>query len=257
MKGYRLLTSDIRAAMQKQKFFLIAGVIFALQWISGYLEICSDPVGIKSNLEFSLGEMFLYCFQGIDPLLDTDGAVVLRLPIGWLSVFLGAHFSVIGYAENFTLYGQQYFFRSGNRSWWWISKCIWNVSTTVLYFALGFTVYGLLTFFRGGSLKLEKMEGFLLLIILVCISWNLFQMYISMYVGTFIGILISIVTLLSSVFIYSPLLPGNYLMYLRTEKFMGNGMKTVNGYYIVSLLTVIAIVGGILKSRHLDYLVEE
>lgn len=254
MKGYRFFICDIRIALQRQKFFLISIVIFAALWIMGYLKIYKDYAWEELERSFRVGDILLYCFWGVEPVREING---IQLPTEWLTVFLGAHLSVLGYAEELTLYGQQLFYRSGKRALWWLSKCVWNIVATALYFTLGLSICVGMTIFRGGSAALKNIEDFLLLAIVLCMSWNLFQMYLSLYLGTFVSFLVSIVMLISSVYIYSPFLPGNYMMLIRTEEFWENGMKNIHGYLIAFLLTLIAVLGGILRIKHCDYLIKE
>lgn len=230
-------------------FYLSAVVIFFLGGCSFY---AAARTGAKGGTVFDL---LAHCFQGVSPILNLDN--MERVPVLWLIVFLGCHLSVLGNAEEITVYGQQRLLRCGSRTNWWLSKCVWNICAGLLYFGIGIAGLWLFAVFGGMGAAPAWPEHTVLVPICCALGWNLFQMYLALYLKTYLCIFVTVGMLLLSVYITTPFLLGNFMMTARHIYLQDGGTDLRWGYLIAFLLAVCAVAGGIRYWKHCDYLVKE
>lgn len=69
--------------------------------------------------------------------------------------------------------------------------------------------------------------------------------------------ILSCVLLLSSAYFASPFLPGNYLMFFRTEFFSENGLSIFLGFCTAFFMIVLSCVIGCLRIEQMDILEKE
>lgn len=276
MKFCRLIWFDIEIGLKKHPFYLSAIPLFFLAGLLFTIHIIGPYQINHTQVNANLGDIFLYCFSGKEPLYLIDNNQNFQIPILWISLFLGSSLSTLGYAENISQYDQQIFIRSEKRALWWLSKCVWNIISSLTYFSIGFATILTFIFVNGWKMSLTNTAElfpyifpdsiqefeistvqFLFLIIAGSVSWNLLQMYLAMYVKSYISLLITIVVLLSSIYIYSPLLFGNYLMLARNKHLHQGIIDTYLGYFVFTLITIIAIVGGMYRTKKFDFIVKE
>lgn len=271
MKVYRLFLFEIWRGIKSKQFYWLSILLF---FIGGM--IFSSYIG---NHRASIGDGILYCLAG-DMAGFLDDKNKFEIPILWLSILIGSSLNILGHVENFTPYGQYVFICYPKRYIWWLSQCLWNIVSTMLYFVFGFLAlffYGLLENWKI-DLNITKelfryifpeAEGLsdetcilvrdvLFLVIISSIAWNLFQMYIAMYVKSLVGIMLTIVMLVCSAYFNSNFFPGSYMMVARSEIIQGIGGASVkNGYVFAAIIAAIAIISGSLRAERCDYLVEE
>lgn len=275
MKEYRLIRYDLCRSLTSQHFYWLAVPLFLIGGFTFTVQIMGDCLTKYPNIVASIGDVLVNCFAG------SEGTGEFKLPMLWISILLGSSLSVLGYAEHFTGYGQQIFLRSKKRAGWWVAKCIWNIVITVLYFLIGILILTAFAALKGWNLSYVCTDRIfccifpnapdatsvsqipvvklLVMILMGCIAWNLFQMYLSMYVKSFVSMIITIVMLLFSSYSNSPFLPGNYMMIARSQYITGlnEGIKVGKGCIIFVILIFISVLGGIIKISKCDYLVEE
>lgn len=280
MKGCRLFWYEIRAGWNRQRLYWLAIPLYMLSAL-----IFSGQILVPCRLDFpeinpNIGDIILFLFCGKEPVLWGNSARDFQIPVVWIVLLLGSSLSVIGYAEYFTVYGQQYFIRCKKRWVWWLSKCVWNACTTCIYFGLGFFSLILISLKSGWKIDLSNTPELfpyifrgvtdkpmqinssqtlraVFFVVAGCISWNLFQMFVAMYVKCFVSIMMTSIMLLCSVYIYSAFVPGNHLMLLRNSMIMPGGLEICNGLWLFGSLALLSVFGGMLKISKVDYLPEE
>lgn len=277
MKDYRLIIFDLHRGMVSRRFYWLAVPLF-------FISACTFSVQVMGRVEYSnvavsVGDMILSCFAGSELYFLEYSGKFFKIPMLWISLLLGSHISVVGYAEEFTGYGQQVFLRSSTRIKWWISKCIWNVITTISYFGIGIFTLIIFAVLKGWRISFENTEDIvcvifsknvdkniplkfftiqiLVIVIIGCIGWNLFQMYIALYVKSLGSILITISLLLISLYIKVPFLPWRYMMVVANENFIRNKYEFLVISIIFVILVIVSVIGGAIKIKSCDYLVEE
>lgn len=271
---------DFRQGIGKHRFYLAAIPVFLILALlfagmgSAFLE-----AGILEE-KVSFGDALLYCIQGLEPLRLYEEKQPFRIPIFWMALFLGSAFSVVGYAEERDLYGQQVFIRSRKRRNWWLSKCLWNICTTAIYFGIGLLLLAAAGYREGWEWSEKGTPGMavqlfgkvigmpehppeleaakmVLTAVLCSMAWNLFQMYLALYLKSFVSFLVTVGMLASSIYFSSPLLLGNYMMAMRNEQIFAGGMKAGTGLLLALALAMWAVFGGLWKMKRYDYLVKE
>lgn len=280
MKVCRLFWFDLCRGITYHRFYCLAVPLFLIGGFMFSTQIMGNCAIEYPGITASLGDVMLYSFAGKEIPEAAGSGKDFQLPMLWIALLLGSSLSVLGYAEYFTPYGQQVFLRSSKRYMWWLSKCVWNMITTALYFSIGILTLSLFVLLKGWKLTLtntEEVFGYifpgsgklwtnssvpvvqlLLLVFTGCAAWNLFQMYLAMYAKSYISLLSTVFMLLFSVYVSSGFLPGNYMMLMRNRDIIGMGSADSKSGYILSLfLTAVSILGGIAKIRRSDYLVEE
>lgn len=249
MKAYRVISFSIRQGMRSYPLFWCAPLLFGLA--AGAFE-----TSFGTAAEASLADVILFCFRGMEP-VNLENPDEFRIPMLWIALILWCSLSVTGKAEECTGYGQQIFLRSGDRRLWWLSQCCWNAVTTLTYYMLGFV-----TLLGCALAKGWRITGFCVFrlvapIILGTVCWNLLQMYIAMYTGTVISVFVTCTMLISSIYINSPFLMGNYWMAMRCSPVMEGGVEPSAGCLISCAMAGVAIFAGMEHSRRMDYIRKE
>lgn len=202
-----------------------------------------------------------------------------EIPVSWLMINIYIAYLVSFYPfQDLNGYGQQIILHSKNRKQWWLSKCIWNISTVLTFYLIGYLVIFLFLLFSGNfslprnkdinllisnvntaNLQLESviLIGFILPII-TSIAISLFQLSLAMFCKPILSCIIIISLLVVSAYSTSPLLLGNYLMILRNNLIsLNNGVSEVTGIWISVFLSIFSICSGYLKFKYLDILHKE
>lgn len=83
------------------------------------------------------------------------------------------------------------------------------------------------------------------------------EMLFTFFMRPIFSYIISCVLLLSSAYFASPFLPGNYLMFFRTEIFSENGLSIFLGFCTAFFMIVLSCVIGCLRIEQMDILEKE
>ena len=157
---------------------------------------------------------------------------------------------------------------------WWISKCIWNILSVVVFFLMAWVVFALGCLVSGGSLSMTLSPDIfaacnlvlsyeapaalipqtLLLPMLVMMGLNLLQMTLSLFLKPFYSFMVTTAILFLSTYYLSPFCIGNYAMPLRSHLLLANGVGLNTGLLISGILIVVSIIAGGLIFRKRDIL---
>ncbi len=221
------------------------------------------------------GDYLFFMFRGMKPYTANANEIFI-VNAYWVLIHLYLAFIVSFYPfRDLNGYGQLMLLQSKKRSGWWLSKCIWNTFSVVTYYALMYVVIFLFTLCTGGGLTLvpspniqyaysgltvsaiettpqEVMMTAMLIPLLVSIGLCLLQMLVALILRPLAGIILSAILLGASIFLNIPLLPGNYLMILRSElENPGNGIGLTGALFFFVLFSALAVFGGAtVFSRH-------
>ena len=78
------------------------------------------------------GDYLLCLFGGMEPPRG-----LFQAPFLWLLLHLGILFFTLPYLRgDLGGLGQQLLLRAGNRTAWWLSKCLWNAAAVVLFYLI-------------------------------------------------------------------------------------------------------------------------
>lgn len=229
--------------------------------------------------EVALGDYWMYLYGGMKEYIPTTGNP-FQFPTMWIAVFLFSSFAVLNYPmKDLQNMGTQILVHVQGRTKWWISKCLWNVLSTVLYHGiillvlvmlcicfqepLSFeahadsiaTMFGLwVSEFRGGGVIPIAV---ILTPVILSIAINLLQMVLLLFTKPVFSFLVICIMMLSSAYFLSDIMIGNFAMPIRYEWAIENGVSYQKGLLFSFGILFIAFICGIMKFRRYDILNKE
>ena len=201
--------------------------------------------------------MKVYVFSTQDP---------FRIPINWLILHLFLSYIVGSYPfQDLMTYGQSVLLRAKSRGKWWASKCLWSICCVLIFYLEAIVLSALFAAMTGRvSMSIspqihEKIidvsflpglsPGTLVLNLLIVpfitsIAISLIQLCLALILRPIYSYLAVSALLLSSAYIYSPALIGNYLMSARNSIALQNGIKASYAMPVSAAIAMIAMVIG-------------
>lgn len=227
-------------------------------------------------------DFLLNTFRGVAPIQNTVAMNEVQIPFVWLTIMGACLYLNLDYMlYDLTTNGQQVIIRSGTRSGWFLSKCLWNLFATVCYFGLialaecmfvlaiggeltakntpevSQMLFGMVTF---SPVSLTALEGVLIGLVLPCLSaaaLNMLQMVLCLLVKPVVSYLVCVALLVLSIYWNAPFDLGSGAMAMRSAMVAEGGHGP--GVMIAVLLSVIAgcAAVGCLVFKHTDILNKE
>lgn len=278
---FKLLWYDLKIGVFRQyKKLLITVAIFAAasieHWMKVRVYVPEDPA---LALEDTLGNTLLSVFQGMQeysPTLDRQ----FTFPAVWMLMYLVLAYFTLHYPYNdLEESGQNLLIRSRGRRLWWISKCIWNMVTVILFFVTGWGVVLVSCLIRGIPITMEisgniayflelRFSQFwlypdhltleiLVMPMLVMAACCLLQMTLSLFIRPVFSFMVTGAVLLASAYYQSPFLIGNYAMPIRSSRLMMHGIDPVYGIFFSIGVMALAFVTGLVRFKKYDILRRE
>lgn len=270
---FKLLRYDLKEGILREyKKYLLFFFIFIVFCFDLTYKFSLLPIEAES----SYFDYVLYAFGGMKP-YDPAGSDPFPFPIIWLAIHL-----LIGY---FTLYypyndlmtvGQNILIRSGGRRSWWLSKCLWNMLSVVCCFALAWGAILLFCLAAGVPItntifpellysifeiddNVPALTGafwipLFVLPLLVSLALNLLEMTLSLFLKPLFSFGVYAVVLLSSAYLFTPYMIGNFAMPIRSHMILSNGMTSRMGIMIAGVLIVLCIAVGSIYFKRYDIL---
>lgn len=235
---------------------------------------------IQPNISFLDGVMHL--FLGIREYRPDQG-FSFDIPVLWLFFHLYLAFMIGSYAwDDLHGIGQQIILKSKSRRMWWLSKCIWNFLSVLVYYLSGaviiFLTLIIFIFMKNGHLafwpstdigtflhqlnltglsKAAVLREAVLLPILVSAAVCLLQMFVSLLIRPLYTFIITTILLISSAFFKNIFLIGNGSMMLRNAAFTDGGIDSRLLFLICLCIILLVIAGGSVFMNHYDILEKE
>ena len=108
-------------------------------WCSVFALFSLEFTGSLASLEISqytYGDYLLYIFGGMREYIPAPGKP-FQIPYIWLINHIGILYFTLHYMhDDLEGFGQQMILRSGSRTGWWLSKCVWNTAAVVLLYSI-------------------------------------------------------------------------------------------------------------------------
>lgn len=269
MNWLRLARYDLRNGLLRWRYLFIPALFF-FSCLSAWTRM-SNARCVGSWMDY-----ILCCFQGIPALVSMED---FSFPVEWLLVMGGCLFLNLDYPLNdLTEAGQQIIIRSGRKSGWFLSKCLWNLLSCVVYVLLGALMALGFTVVTGGEIRLTNTPGAcdavlqmygsktldagqtltvaVILPTLTLMALNMLQMVLCLLVKPVFSFLICVCLLVVALFIDSPYVLGNGAISSRSGVLLEQGLEPVAvGLFCVAAIAVIVAVGLIRFDRmdHLRY----
>ena len=267
-----MISHDFRQGLLKRLPWLLLplGLLLAVILMSRGIFI---RIHSETGQQPSLGSYLYFIFSGC---LPADVAEKSFTPdLVWMLVQIGCLVFTIEYPsrdlEN--SYGIQILVR-GSRFRWWLSKCLWNITSVFLYYTalyLAAAIYCLCTgkpctlalgeevimyLLDSMSMIQPEFSGTELAPVLLCmpvlamVAISLWQMMISVLWHPIYGFAASIMMLVWSSFSQTSLAIGNYAMMQRCDLFYCDGLSYTEGFWFVLICILLAVaVGKIVMDR--------
>lgn len=217
---------------------------------------------------------FLFCFMKGMPVFVIAGAQTrFEIPGSWLIFHWWPSFMISAYViRNWKLQGGSVLLRVRSRGLWWLGKCIWSVINVFIYYIFLILMILIFSSFFGKlsfeiqpilhGLSAETSEKLLpqwlsvsaiLLPFLISTGLVLTQLAFTICLNQAIGNIVTLVALITSAYLCDPILPGNYLMLLRSSSLIGaEGVTFGQGISAAFFMITAAIAAGLLYIRRYD-----
>lgn len=222
------------------------------------------------------GDAVFYIFAGMQKYIP-DPTSPFLFPMIWLLLYIVLAWITLEYAANdLAAYGQQILIRTGGRTKWWLSKCIWNIITVAAFFCTIWLSLLIFCLAAGYPITLTLHASFLMNILdtqvtgndsattlllatfvgtpLALIALNLLQMTLTLFMKPILSFCVTAAILVLSAYWLTPYLIGNYAMPMRNTAFLAAGMKFPAGILFALVLGGAAAAVGALRFRHYDIL---
>lgn len=265
--GYHVLNDLRHGIMGQWKKYGVACAVMVLICFQ-YLPIL-DFIRSTGSDPVSFGDFLFFVFKGMAIIDPND--MSLDINVFWLVYNFLIAFIVSYYPfKDLNGYGQQILMRSQKRSFWWLGKCIWTLSSVFVYYLLTYLVISVFVLFSGGSLSIfpqysiqsADMPGLqnigdvfligIVMPILTSVCLSLLQLLLSLILKPVLSIIIILAIMTFSIFICADWSIGNYTMIARSSYMVENGVDPANGLIIVVTLSVLSVIAGVFLFRRKD-----
>lgn len=277
MKFIKYLRFDICQGILRNPMLMISPIAIAFIIFIDFFAKANRFIAFDIMDEaVSFGDYLFYLYGGMKEFIP-DYEMGFQLPIVWILVFFVLPFILLNYPlKDMNGIGQQILIRSTKKIFWWLSKCCWTILGTLVYhlimqmtglvmcsiFRLDITYSIHMDFvkaaFEVGHQEVCNISGLfistVILPIFVSVSINMLQMTLSLFIKPMFSFLFIAIMLLSSAYLLSPLLIGNYAMIFRYTWILKNGVSVETGYKISLILLFISMGVGTIKFRFYDVL---
>jgi hypothetical protein len=210
-------------------------------------------------------DFFMNVFAGCDP-FDPEANKGVDIPITWFSFNVLPYLFVGLYITNdLQTSADTFILRVKSRYLWWLSKIVWCVVSSTLYYLLFFVISTAFTLFSGNfSLTQNSLitEEFLelstygksmteIFISSVLLPWMIttchmtFDAIISITFGPVVAFLMIVCFMTTSVFYCSEFLPFNFSMLIRTDFCAINNISIYTELEVAFLIIVICLFLGL------------
>lgn len=268
---WRMLAVDLRFGTREVAGRFGVAVLLLAFFTALFRFLTLDDSGNFAALGFI--DCFANLFGGISEFSPQYGTR-FDMPASWLCVCLMGAFIVLSYpTQNLESIGIKQCIEAQGRWCWWVSKCLWTVACTFLYWLLAVviallasndpseyptlspTTVNLLGFFAAGDCAAYNGTKELLIFVagipFVLSALYLIQLAVSINTNPLIAFVVTISLLFYSAFYLNGLLPGNYLMLARSDLVIHNGVDAVSGIVLAIALGACAVlIGGKAFARH-------
>jgi hypothetical protein len=276
MTFIKLLCFDIKnSLLQEYKKLLLVPVIFTAFCLNLYLRHVKPGMAGAATL----GDFLLYIFGGMKEYAPSR-TEPFEFPALWISMFLFLLFITLRYPyDDLMGYGQNVLVRTRSRLRWWLSKCVWNVFSVLLFFVLGWAAVFLFCRITGMPLSLEISKymyetvfrldaetalypqlitaALLWMPLLTMLSLSLTQMTLSLFVKPIYSFAVLASVLLSSAYYLKPFMLANYAMAIRNDAVTAGGVRILTGAALLPILGATCVLLGCLIFRRYDIINKE
>lgn len=275
MKWVKLVRYDLQYGLLRFRYFLVP--LITLIPCFRMFRILQSGDLIASCVDY-----LVYIFEGIEPIQSKDPTDHILLPIMWIAMIGSSLLLNFDYMlKDLTNAGQQVIIRCDARKEWFLSKIVWNLASTALYFVLLLLTVIFFVLFTDGKLTLintpavvlrifskvtpknttlSVFEGVAVTLFVPFISvaaMNILNMTLCLIVKPITGLLISMALMILAVYVNSPLALGNGAMTIRSVAFVTGGHDPMSSVYTAVAVILICSIVGAMHFKNIDILSAE
>lgn len=269
MSLFKLVKHDLRCGLLRTQYIAAALLAFLP---------CAELL-YHLNMTGNVGTWMDYLLHTFKGGIPENQVSDISLPFGWLltvgtCLFLNLDYMLYDLTNN----GQQVMIRCQSKQNWYISKCIWNLLSTALYFALLALVVWLFVLLTGGVLSAENTEevsvllfsmvsakpmvlttqqGLLISLILPYLTvaaLSMLEMVLCLVVKPILSFLACMSLLVLAVYVDSPVVLGNGAMTIRSSLIASNGQEPIVAIIVAVITLVLCTLVGAIVFKHSDIL---
>lgn len=257
------------------KFILpfIIGVDYADTFIR---QIQTYMMTRKQSLQVSFMDCIVYVFRGMREFIPGNP---FEVPVNYLLIIILLALFIGNYPlKDLHGFGKNVLIRSRRKSDWWLSKCIWNIATVVIFFLSIYAgvavrcVVSSSTFSSIGNVNADVISvvlscnkesiynanviGVMVLVlpVLTGIALSLFQMTMAFLTSAVISYISIITIAIFSAYYTVWFLPGNFLMTYRYMQICENGVFLATSLIVDVVIIVVSVIVGYVYFRKYDVL---
>lgn len=249
----------------KKKIVAIFIVFLAINFLYANYILAYIEKGIISSANvMNIGDYIMHYLSGISEYIP-DENTPFPLPFLWMFQMLGCCYFGLHYPlEDLHSTGKYRLLLCGNRSIWWISKCIWTCLNVLLYYATAYissllvgmlngaesscfiTEYTIFLLRLTGNIKKAPYDATVQFIIIpfVLCTLCIVQMLLSLIIKPLYSFVCVAAYLLAAAYFKSPFLIGNFAMMARTDLIEENGFHVSTVIGITLCVLIISIICG-------------
>lgn len=274
MKLLKILQYDIKYGVIKKRSFYLLGVLIAT---ISCVQLSNNLASLKLTENIhgngSMIDYWIYLMQGKDDYEFSVG-VFYEFPQLWILIYIFYLISTCmhPYTDLFGM-GSQFIVRFRSRETWWVSKSIWIMLSSLLYFFVIFfsiilfsfafkipitfnpTWYVMEGFGNQGFSDCNIVELFVIVLfqpVLLAGTLGMMQMFFSLKLHPLISFSICSSLLIISTYKRSYFLVGNLGMPLRMSKIAGEGLSMGVSISLLISILIVCFLGGITAMRRKD-----
>ncbi len=259
----KLIQRDLRCGLIRWQY-LIAPVFFIGPFLRTF----------PSNHNTNYTDYLMSVFAG-NPFIPPHG--IYDISFYWLLSVCGCLLINLDYIlHDLTGPGHQVLLRSGTKRGWFLSKCLWNLMSCLVYFAVFLLTALVFSLLDGAEVFPIQLGMFtrisfrhmfhrtptatkilvvsVLLPFLTVFAMSLLQMVLCLYIKPILAFLCCLVLPFLAVAVKSPLILGNGAMWLRNE-WIHMGVFRIQDLLLGCLLWIaVSFAAGLIRIKHVDVL---
>jgi hypothetical protein len=271
----KFIKNDLKRGMHKNIVKYLLFILFIILSLIIYNRmIHSGITDGKITGRPGFFDRLIYLFAGNRAFNSNIGNTFSFEPI-WFVMATMPSFIVYSYAvADIEGIGQQFLLRVKDKRIWWLSKCIWNISSIIVLYVVMYITIFLITIFDNywcvkdifiihsdicgeinGILINNNIEIIELLIIvpfIINMGVSLLQMTFSFILNPAISFLLVIVMNVLSSFFETNILPNGYTIIIRWNIEGGRLSTPIMGIFIGIVCAVFGIVTGLMYFKKMD-----
>jgi hypothetical protein len=198
-------------------------------------------------------------FEGINEYVYIKGGPPFEIPVRYLILSLLPGIFVCYYPiREWKLRGNMYISRYQSKGIWWLSKCIWCVFQSVLFYLTVFAAALIVSIVKGNAGGTQPDNAWTLfcyiyvLGFLTTLAFNQCILVFQMVLSPMIAYLIVMAVIVCSAYYFKWYLIGNYYMLLRSRIFLENGILFSRAAVFDVVLWGVAVIGGYVVVKRMD-----